>query len=583
MVDLIGLLNSELDGVYHVSAEIGRGGMAVVYLGEDLRHIRRVAIKVLLPELAAVVGTDRFRREIQLESRLNHPNILPLLDSGEVDGLPFYVMPYVTGESLADRLASEKQLPVEKVVRMGVEVADALAHAHQAGIVHRDIKPGNILLEAGHAVVADFGIALLTREVSAGRLTASGAAPGSPLYMSPEQAAGSEELDGRSDVYSLGCVLYEALTGDPPFTARMPQAILARKVTEPAPSARVVRDAVSEPLDRALRQALARNLGDRYPDAGAFRDALTEILEGRAPPGPSTVPGEGSQGSAPLPRWLRGVGVAAALVALITTLGFLTNRVHDLRLGIPPAHTPSRSDFLALGVQTLIPLLIFVAAAMTVYVAAHILVRAGGWVVHRTPRLGNTVDAAIRTLGGFWQRAWRRLRPATVADLYLLTVLAVGMLALFPYRGILEGMVLADTQGLADPWLRRSYPVVLSLVIATLLFTWRSVFRWLRRRTVLSGRVAFSRWGSLSLILLLLLVATLPWRILWDADAERVLVEGRPGYLLKETPSSLLVYDPEAGITVVHSRDNGLEVRRLGGRGNPFEGPEAFSSVNRGR
>jgi len=582
MVNLVGLLNSELEGRYAVSAEVGRGGMAVVYRAEDLRHHRPVAIKVLLPELAAAVGTDRFLREIEFESKLRHPHILPLLDSGEVDGLPFYVMPFVTGESLADRLAREKQLPVDDVVRLGVEVADALAYAHRAGIVHRDIKPGNIMLESGHAVVADFGIALMAQEVPAGRLTASGVAPGSPLYMSPEQAAGSGELDGRSDIYSLGCVLYEALTGDPPFNARMPQAILARKVTEPAPSARVVRDAVSEPLDQVVRRALARDPGDRYPDATALRDALTDVMEGRVPAGSTGLPRGVTRASSSVPRWIQGAGVSAGLLVLTASLGFLTNRVHDLRLGIPLDHTPTRSDFLTLGGQSLLPLVVFSLAAMTLYVAARILVRVGGWLMHRSPRLGHTLDATAHTLRGSWHGAWRRLRPVTVADLYLVAVVAAGGLALFPYRGILAGMALADTRALADPWLRRSYPVVLSLVIVALLFSWRSVFRWLRRGTALSGRVALSRWGSLALILLLLVVATLPWRLLWDADAERVVVEGRPGYLLKETPSSLLIYDPAAGATVVHPNESGLDLRRLGARGYPFEGLEAFLSANRG-
>jgi len=257
-------------------------------------------------------------------------------------------------------------------------------------------------------------------------------------------------------------------------------------------------------------------------------------------------------------------------------LGFLTNRVHDLKLGIPAGHAPSRGDFLTLGGQTLLPLLIFGLGAVVVYVVVRTLARVGGWMVRRSPALGHTLDATTRTVRESWFQAWGRMRPAAVADLYFVTVVVLGGLALFPFRGLLEAMALSDTRALSDPFLRRSFSMVLSIVIVTLLFSWRGIFRWLGRRTALTGRIALARWGSLTWILLLLVVATLPWRLLWDADAERVLVDGRRGYLLKETDTSLLVYEPDAGTTVVHAKNSGVELRRLGGSGYPFEGPDAF-------
>jgi serine/threonine protein kinase len=225
-------LRAALADRYRIQRELGRGGMGTVFLAEDLKHHRRVAIKVLEPGLAAALGRERFLREIETVARLSHPHILPLHDSGEADGLLYYVMPYVEGESLQVRLSREKQLPLEDALKIAREVADALAYAHGHGVVHRDIKPGNILLQGGHAVVADFGLARVIASAvdpaaptGAGTLTAAGSALGTPAYMSPEQAAGSKDVDGRSDLYSLGCVLYEMLTGQPPFTVQPRDAV----------------------------------------------------------------------------------------------------------------------------------------------------------------------------------------------------------------------------------------------------------------------------------------------------------------------------------------------------------------------
>jgi eukaryotic-like serine/threonine-protein kinase len=247
--------------------------MAVVYLAQDLKHRRQVAIKVLRPELAAVLGRDRFLREVTTTASLRHPHILPLFDSGEAGEFLFYVMPLVEGDSLRDRLARERQLPIEDALWIAREVAGALDYAHAHGLVHRDIKPGNILLENGHAVVADFGIAKAITVASSEALTETGLSLGTPLYMSPEQGAG-ENMDGRSDQYALGCVLYEMLAGEPPFTGRTAHAILARRLMEPMPPLRAVREAVPIHVEQAINRALSKSPADRFATASQFATAL---------------------------------------------------------------------------------------------------------------------------------------------------------------------------------------------------------------------------------------------------------------------------------------------------------------------
>ena len=254
--------------------ELGHGGMATVYLARDIRHKRLVALKVLHPELAAVLGTDRFLREVETAAGLQHAHILPVFDSGEAAGRLWYTMPYVEGESLRDRLRREVQLPIEDALRLTREVAEALDYAHRHGVVHRDIKPDNILLTEGHAFVADFGIAKAVSTAGGETLTQTGTAVGTPAYMSPEQASPGAGLDGRSDVYSLGCVLYEMLAGEPPFTGPSSQAVLARHAADPPRSMRVVRPAVPLALERAVERALAKVPADRFQTAGEFARSL---------------------------------------------------------------------------------------------------------------------------------------------------------------------------------------------------------------------------------------------------------------------------------------------------------------------
>ena len=261
---------------YRLERELGAGGMATVYLAHDLRHERDVAIKVLHPDLGAALGGERFLSEIRTTARLQHPHILPLLDSGEADGLLYYVMPLVTGETLRTRLDRERQLPVDDAVRIATEVADALGYAHGIPLVHRDIKPENILLQGGHALVADFGIALAVQQAGGQRMTQTGLSLGTPQYMSPEQAMGERTIDSRSDIYALGAVAYEMLVGEPPFSGPSVQAIVARLVTEEPRPIGVQRKAVPEHVEAAVLRALEKLPADRFASAGEFARALAD-------------------------------------------------------------------------------------------------------------------------------------------------------------------------------------------------------------------------------------------------------------------------------------------------------------------
>jgi eukaryotic-like serine/threonine-protein kinase len=305
-------LQQALAGRYAIERELGHGGMATVYLAHDLRHHRQVAIKVLRPELATAVGPERFLREVELVARLQHPHILPVHDSGEAGGLLYFVMPLVEGESLRQRLSREGELPVPDAVRLLSELADALAYAHRRGVVHRDIKPDNVLLAGRHAWLADFGVAkLVSQAVGAERLTETGVSLGTPLYMAPEQAAADPQVDHRADLYAFGVVGYEMLTGAPPFRGLNPQQVLAAKVTRPAELVTAQRAAVPEPLAEVIMKCLERRPADRFQSAD---EVLTRLEAVVTPTGVAATPGRLST--------RRRVAVAVGLLAVVTALGF---------------------------------------------------------------------------------------------------------------------------------------------------------------------------------------------------------------------------------------------------------------------
>ena len=293
---------------YRIERELGRGGMATVWLAQDLRHDRPVALKVLRGELFASLGPERFLQEIRIAARLQHPHILPVHDSGEAAGRLWYTMPYVEGESLRQRLVRESQLPLDQTLRIADQVLGALGYAHAHGVIHRDIKPENILLDGDQAVVADFGVARALSVAGSERLTETGLALGTPAYMSPEQAAAGRQLDGRSDLYAFGCVLYEMLAGQPPFTAPTPQGLLARHALDPVPPLRTVRDTVPIAVEQSVVRAMAKAPADRFPTAAAFAQALVAPSGSSATP----VPTPGPRGR----RWPLAVAALVAVLAL---------------------------------------------------------------------------------------------------------------------------------------------------------------------------------------------------------------------------------------------------------------------------
>lgn len=281
-MEMLDRLRAAVSGQYEVGNEIGRGGMAVVYRAKDRQHGRAVAIKVMREELRTAVGAERFLREIQIVSRLQHPNIVPLLGSGRVDDLPYYVMPFVEGETLAGRLRREQHLPIPDALAIARQMAGALAYAHGQGVLHRDVKPQNILLSSGQPLLADFGVSQAVGEAAGDRLTSTGLTLGTPQYMSPEQAGGSAQIDGRTDVYSLGCVLFEMLAGEPPFGGPTAQAVLARHMHERRPSVQVTRPNVSDALQRVVETSLSIVPADRFPTADGLARAIAHVEAGRA-------------------------------------------------------------------------------------------------------------------------------------------------------------------------------------------------------------------------------------------------------------------------------------------------------------
>jgi len=331
-------IRAALGGRYVIEREIGRGGMAVVYLAKDVQHDRDVAVKVLDHHVSQEFIAERFLREIHVTAKLIHPNIIPLLDSGRLGNVLYYVTPFAAGESLRQRINRERQLPLRDVLRITGEIADALDAAHQAGVVHRDVKPENVLLVAGHAVVCDFGIARALSVVGANTLTGIGVSIGTPSYMSPEQAA-AETVDGRSDIYALGCVMYEMLTGDPPFMGTNMQRVMALHASTPAPSVRLIRPAIPVSVDMVLAKALEKSPGDRYQTAGKLRNAIDDLIEAnasgnviaqRTPARRLALPSLPSFPGVPAMRW-----IAAGLVVVVVALALYFWRKSSVVVAAP--------------------------------------------------------------------------------------------------------------------------------------------------------------------------------------------------------------------------------------------------------
>jgi serine/threonine-protein kinase len=383
---------------YRIERELGAGGMAIVYLARDLQRDRDVALKVLRSEVATVSGAERFNREIRVAARLVHPNILPLLDSGATDGHLWYTMPFVEGESLRDRLKREKQLSLDEAVRLTSEIADALGYAHGQGILHRDIKPENILLAAGHALVADFGIARALGD-SGQRITSTGLALGTPGYMSPEQSSAGPELDARSDLYALASVSYEMLAAEPPFTGPSAQAVIARRLSLPAPSIRVIRPGIPESVDAALRRALAPVPADRFATTADFARALTTAASATD----TTTPGPRARS-----RWPMIAGAAALLVATFVAIRLMrppappaaltTDTSAAIRLAVLPFRLigPDTADrYVAEGITEEVTSALANLGGLRVIDRASVAQYAAGATPAKTMRSALSVDAVI--------------------------------------------------------------------------------------------------------------------------------------------------------------------------------------------
>jgi tRNA A-37 threonylcarbamoyl transferase component Bud32 len=583
MTDQLERLTAALAHRYAIEREVGRGGMATVYLARDLKHRRPVAVKVLHADLAAAIGQDRFLHEIEIVARLRHPHILPLHDSGDADGNLYFVMPYVAGESLRDRLTRERQLAVDEALHITSEVADALAYAHAQGIIHRDIKPANIMLESNHAVVTDFGIALAAQSARADRITASGLSPGTPEYMSPEQAGGEHEVDGRSDVYSLGCVLYEMLAGEPPFTGVSPQAVLMRKLAEPARSLRVVRASVPAAVEQVILKALSTTPADRHRTAAEFAEAL-EIATAEYPvqanPEPVLAP-------APTPgRWLGVAAVSlAAVTALLTAIGFLTTLVYDVKLQMPSQFTPSRTDFPIMGVRALIPALGVAFFALVAYVVLEYAVRLLWLGLGRIPVLGRRLGTLGRETAERWRRAWGGVNPVSTAELFFIAALGISVAVLSRFWPLLASVVSTATEPLSLPFLpmHRTYTLALTVLTTILAFAWRRIFRDLDARRPGGARYRLAKWGGLAWIVILVLILTMPWRLLWDNDHPRGLLRGERVYILMERGPDLVLYNADRGVTERYQRGTGPDLQLLHTVGYVFESPEDFAGSRPGR
>ena len=436
------------------------------------------------------------------------------------------------------------------------------------------------MLDSGHAVVADFGIALIVHTIRTGRLTDSGVSPGSPLYMSPEQAVGDQPLDARSDIYSLGCVLYEMLCGDPPFKGSIPQAVLARKLIEAVPGVRVVRDTVPIYVERATTRALAKTPADRFKSADEFAQALSgetgeSLVSGRWPLY-ADVP-EAADVTRSLSR--SGVLVVASLaLALLTSIGFFTTRVYDTMLALPAEYTPSRSDFPFVGLQALLPVLVFAFVEFVAFMALKYLWRLSHFGVRRVPGVSDTLDSWRTATTDAVQKAWTALSPTTIADSFFLGATIASVVVLMSFHELLGAIVTSNPEVLSCSHrpLHDAYTLSVTLLIMGLLFAWHRIFGYLRARAKVTGRIGASRWGSLGWTVILLLMVTMPWRLLYENAHLRVRVDGERAYVLVETESELVIYGAETGSTERYRKDEDLSLERLEADGYLFEGPTRF-------
>jgi serine/threonine protein kinase len=573
-VDVVGGLAHGLTSQYTIKRELGRGAMGVVYLAWDVKHARMVAVKVINPELSAAIGRARFLREINIAATFNHPHILPLHDSDEMDGSLYYVMPYVEGESLRDLLAREKQLPVTQAIRIAKEVADALSYAHARGVIHRDVKPANIMLQSNHAVVADFGLAGMANTANPDRLTETGLSLGTPLYMSPEQAVG-QRVDERSDIYSLGCVLFEMLAGDPPYTGTTPQAILAKKMFEPVPQIRILRDGVSIGVEQVLMKALRKHPADRFESAAEFCEAL-EAAELDHHVSSSPRFGQGTlrveRGAGDI-EWISGetgrgfslaklIGISAAVLALVTLIGFVNTALYDVKMQMPTEYTPSRTDFPIIGVRALLPTVIMsFGIGLALWVLYYIL-RIALFALRGIPRVRTTSDSLMHTVLPIWQKTVGTAKPETIADVYLIASVLASFIIISFFTDVIYALSGDESTlpVLACRSDQHAYWIAFSALAALIALVGHRLLRYLRARRASYVSMARVRWGGVLLIVMLVLIETWPWRVLWLNDAPLARVNGERAYILLERGNDLVVYHAERRVTTLyHAEPPGFE------------------------
>ncbi len=585
--DDIARLKALFAGQYRIEREVGRGGMAAVYLAEDLKHHRSVAVKVLRPSLSALIALERFLLEIETAARLRHPHILPLHDSGSIDGTFFYVMPFVPGESLYDKLRREGPLSIEEATRLAREIADGLSYAHSQGVVHRDIKPNNIMLESNHAVISDFGIALVAKSLGSERVTESGIQLGTPKYMSPEQSTGGPEIDGRTDIYSLGCVLYEMLVGEPPFTGPTPQAILAKKLKASPTRPRLLRDSVPRALERVILRALSRNPADRFRTAEEFGQALADVgIGGRERPvgraddsrarrRRATGERSGTSSDSRISA-VKVVGFVAAAVAMLTAIGFLTTLVHDVKLGIPSQYTPSRIDFPIAGLRAMVApvftaLVLLIGFTAVRQVVKLVFVAFRRWRWYRPPESTR------------YQKMLNSIDPVTIAEVWFLLSIVASVVVIRPFWPLINSFFTTDTTALscAARSTHLAFTEALTALVTVLSLGTYWVFRWVSSPLVSGLRLTLTRWGSVAWILVLVLTVGAPWELLWSQNP-RALLDGEAVYIIREQDAELLLYNPRTKATENHHLQEIPGFKRLPLTGYLFEDPKAFFGTQPG-
>lgn len=571
---------------YRIERELGRGGMGVVHLAWDLNNRRNVAVKVLKPEIATLIGRDRFLREIEIAANLSHPHILPLHDSGEEDGELYYVMPYVQGESLAGRMTRLGMLEIQESLRITREVADALAYAHGKGIVHRDIKPANILLESGHAVVADFGMAFVASTLPSERLTSTGITLGTPIYMSPEQSLGRRHIDGRSDIYSLGCVLYEMLCGETPFGSREPQAILARKMAHPPPMC-IARDTISESIERVTLKALCRNPADRFRSSAEFAHALEAATidqhwmqeDGTTARALHDSAGDFSGEAHAIPRrtsqptWLkRIIAVAAGAMGLCLLTGFVANAVYDLRMEIPSGHRSTDFSLIVIGAKALVPSIFFAF----VWFAGYFILKQVARLFVTWVKATSTVEVSVQN----WRRSsdslrtrLREIHPRTLAEVFVSVGVVVSLVVLITF-----GSFLRSVWDGSDAWFSTAcYPLyykwtfAMCGVILALTGAWLHAVSFLRARRAAHSSVALVRWAGVAVIVLMTVLMQAPWRLYFENARPRATLNGQPVYVLAHEDDDLVIYNAATRNTEHYHRAGIPALTLLGTDGYVFE------------